>query len=155
MERLNLIVPQIGTRARLLRFVVESMYGRPMKRSQFIRLQKFLQRKWANKGIRFIFDDHVIERSSRPENSHNPITETELKMILVSFYNTYANQISRLEAGEGGIIRNEDTGINLPFVMNWSKRGEYNIALVIITMMRKQYFEPLNPDDKLYRVTLR
>ena len=104
--------------------------------SQLNQVEKHLDKIWAKVGIDVEFTRHFMDRVNDARNN-KPINTAELIKIYREVYKKYGKQISQLSRGTEIVLRDMDTDINVPVVLQWDGK---ELDMVAKTVMRKKNF---------------
>ncbi|MDA9993242.1 hypothetical protein N9E09_01105 [bacterium] len=105
-------------------------------------LENVLDRVFASVGIDVEFTKHFIDRVN-DERNIRPITIKELAMLFKKEFVKYGKPIAQLGPDAQAVMKDLETDINIPFVLNWN--GE-ELELVAKTVMRKKDFKSSNKE---------
>ena len=105
-------------------------------------LENVLDRVFASVGIDVEFTKHFIDRVN-DERNIRPITIRELAMLFKKEFVKYGKPIAQLGPDAQAVMKDLETDINIPFVLNWN--GE-ELELVAKTVMRKKDFKSSNKE---------
>lgn len=110
-------------------------------------LERVFDKAFAKLGIDIEFTKHFLERVN-DERNKKQITAQELIDIYKREYVKYGKPLAKLTDGSQGVMKDLESDINIPFVINVDKKtGE--LELVAKTIMRKKAFRT---PDKQYPV---
>ena len=107
-----------------------------VSQSQLNQVEKYLDKLWAKVGIDVEFTRHFMDRVNDARNN-KPINTAELIKIYREVYKKYGKQISQLSRGTEIVLRDMDTDINVPVVLQWDGK---ELDMVAKTVMRKKNF---------------
>ena len=105
-------------------------------------LENVLDRVFSSVGIDVEFTKHFIDRVN-DERNIRPITIKELAMLFKKEFVKYGKPIAQLGPDAQAVMKDLETDINIPFVLNWN--GE-ELELVAKTVMRKKDFKSSNKE---------
>ena len=105
-------------------------------------LENVLDRVFASVGIDVEFTKHFIDRVN-DERNIRPITIKELAMLFKKEFVKYGKPIAQLGPDAEAVMKDLETDINIPFVLDWN--GE-ELELVAKTVMRKKDFKSSNKE---------
>lgn len=94
-------------------------------------------------GIDVEFTRHFIDRVNDARN-RKPITAAELVRLFREEYLKWGKPIARLGPDAEAVMRDMQTDVNMPFVLNWN-RSTQQLELKAKTVMRKQDFKTPDP----------
>ena len=107
-----------------------------VSQSQLNQVEKYLDKLWDKVGIDVEFTRHFMDRVNDARNN-KPINTAELIKIYREVYKKYGKQISQLSRGTEVVLRDMDTDINVPVVLQWDGK---ELDMVAKTVMRKKNF---------------
>tara|TARA_S200002703_G_scaffold158402_1_gene168668 strand:- start:1040 stop:1420 length:381 start_codon:yes stop_codon:yes gene_type:complete len=107
-----------------------------VSQSQLNQVEKYLDKLWDKVGIDVEFTRHFMDRVNDARNN-KPINTAELIKIYREVYKKYGKQISQLSRGTEIVLRDMDTDINVPVVLQWDGK---ELDMVAKTVMRKKNF---------------
>ena len=107
-----------------------------VNQSQLNQVEKYLDKLWDKVGIDVEFTRHFMDRVNDARNN-KPINTAELIKIYREVYKKYGKQISQLSRGTEIVLRDMDTDINVPVVLQWDGK---ELDMVAKTVMRKKNF---------------
>ena len=107
-----------------------------VNQSQLNQVEKYLDKLWDKVGIDVEFTRHFMDRVNDARNN-KPINTAELIKIYREVYKKYGKQISQLSRGTEIVLRDMDTDINVPVVLQWDVK---ELDMVAKTVMRKKNF---------------
>ena len=107
-----------------------------VSQSQLSQVEKYLDKLWDKVGIDVEFTRHFMDRVNDARNN-KPINTAELIKIYREVYKKYGKQISQLSRGTEIVLRDMDTDINVPVVLQWDGK---ELDMVAKTVMRKKNF---------------
>lgn len=110
-------------------------------------VEKLVDALFSQVGIDIAFTKHFFERLNHERNKR-PIKTSELMALFRKTYQKYGQELSKSEGLEG-VLKDVNTSINVPFVLNYDKRSN-ELDLVAKTVMRKSDFQS---DTKFYTVS--
>jgi hypothetical protein len=108
------------------------------------KLEQYLDKLFARIGIDVEFTKHFIDRVNDQRNI-TPITIQELVILFRSTYSKHGKAIAQMGPDAQAVIKDMQTDINLPFVLNWDNRNQ-ELDLVAKTVMRKKNFQTSNKE---------
>ena len=94
-------------------------------------------------GIDVEFTRHFIDRVNDARN-RKPITAAELVRLFREEYLKWGKPIARLGPDAEAVMRDMQTDVNMPFVLNWN-RSTQQLELKAKTVMRKPNFKTPDP----------
>lgn len=112
-------------------------------RRQIIDLEKFADRILEKFDIDVEFSKHFGERLSDPRNNPS-IQISELQKLFRKIERDEGKKVK--QADHEAVLKDLQSDLNLPFVLNRKKNGEYEIVLK--TIMRKKNFMSTNKEVK-------
>ena len=104
-------------------------------------IEKFADKLWAKVGLDVEFTRHFLDRVNDSRNKKQ-ITAGEVQRLFRQSYKKYGKKIARLGKDAEAVIKDMQTDINMPFVLQLDKNGE--LDLVAKTVMRKKNFRTSN-----------
>ena len=107
-----------------------------VNQSQLNQVEKYLDKLWGKVDIDVEFTRHFMDRVNDARNN-KPINTAELIKIYREVYKKYGKQISQLSRGTEIVLRDMDTDINVPVVLQWDGK---ELDMVAKTVMRKKNF---------------
>jgi hypothetical protein len=110
--------------------------------SQLDTLESVLDKVFSKVGIDIEFTRHFIDRVN-DERNVTPISIKELAMLFKKEFIKYGKPIAQLGPDAQAVMKDLETDINIPFVLNWN--GE-ELELVAKTVMRKKDFKSSNKE---------
>ena len=110
--------------------------------SQLNQVEKHLDKIWAKVGIDVEFTRHFLDRVN-DERNKKPINTAELIRLFRLTYKKHGKKIPKMGPDAQAVVRDMETDINMPFVLNVDKSGM--LDLVAKTVMRKKDFKTSNP----------
>ena len=105
-------------------------------------IEKYADKLFAAVGIDVEFTRHFLDRVN-DERNKKPINTAELIRLFRLTYKKYGKKIPKMGPDAQAVIRDMETDINMPFVLNIDKSGM--IDMVAKTVMRKKDFKTSNP----------
>jgi hypothetical protein len=117
-------------------------YVRPITKKQLDDVEKYVDRLFSRIDVDVNFTRHFLDRVNDRRNVRQ-ITTDELIRIFHETYKKYGAIIPTLGDDAQAVLKDMQTDINIPFVLNYNRRGE--IELVSKTVMRKKGFRTSNP----------
>ena len=113
-----------------------------VSRSDLDKIEKYADRLFAAVGIDVEFTRHFLDRVN-DERNKKPINTAELIRLFRLTYKKHGKKIPKMGPDAQAVIRDMETDINMPFVLNIDKSGM--IDMVAKTVMRKKDFKTSNP----------
>ena len=110
--------------------------------NQLDTLESVLDKVFSKVGIDVEFTRHFIDRVN-DERNVTPISIKELAMLFKKEFIKYGKPIAQLGPDAQAVMKDLETDINIPFVLNWN--GE-ELELVAKTVMRKKDFKSSNKE---------
>lgn len=110
-------------------------------KSDLNQIEKYADKLFAKVGIDVEFTKHFLDRVN-DERNKKPISTAELIRIFRETYKKYGKIIPTLGPDAQAVLRDMQTDIHVPFVLNIDKNGE--LDLVNKTIMRKKGFKTSN-----------
>ena len=110
-------------------------------KKQLDAVEKFADRLWSKVGLDIEFTRHFLDRVNDARNQRQ-ITTGEIQRLFRQSYKRYGKKIAALGKGAQAVIKDMETDINMPFVLQLDKNGE--LDLVAKTVMRKKDFKTPN-----------
>lgn len=89
-------------------------------------------------GMDVRFTTHFYDRVNDARNK-KPITTAELMGLFRKAFSKYGEQLSKSSPSIEGVIKDINTSINVPFVLDWDDKNQ-ELDLVTKTVMRKKDF---------------
>ena len=117
----------------------------PLTQTDIDQLEVFADRLFAKVGIDVEFTRHFLDRVNDQRNSKQ-ITMGELTRLFKQEQKRWGKAIARMGPDHEAVMKDLQTDINMPFVLNHNK-GE--IELVAKTVMRKKNFSTSGSSPKL------
>ena len=105
-------------------------------------VEKYADKLFAAVGIDVEFTRHFLDRVN-DERNKKPINTAELIRLFRLTYKKHGKKIPKMGPDAQAVVRDMETDINMPFVLNVDKSGM--LDLVAKTVMRKKYFKTSNP----------
>ena len=112
-----------------------------IKKSDLDQVEKYADRLFASLGIDVEFTRHFLDRVN-DERNKKPINTAELIRLFRLTYKKHGKKIPKMGPDAQAVIRDMETDINMPFVLNIDKSGM--IDMVAKTVMRKKDFKTSN-----------
>ena len=112
-----------------------------VSRSDLDQIEKYADRLFAAVGIDVEFTRHFLDRVN-DERNMKPINTAELIRFFRLTYKKHGKKIPKMGPDAQAVIRDMETDINMPFVLNIDKSGM--IDMVAKTVMRKKDFKTSN-----------
>jgi len=103
-----------------------------------IRLEKALDKLFNKIGIDIEFTKHFMDRVNDARNG-KPIEVDELISIFQDTYKKVGPRISKLPQGSEAVLKDVETDINIPFVLEFDPNSGM-LDLISKTVMRKKNF---------------
>ena len=110
-------------------------------KKQLDTIERFADKLWAKVGLDIEFTRHFLDRVNDARNKKQ-ITGGEIQRLFKQSYKKHGKKISALGKGAEAVIKDMETDINMPFVLQLDKNGE--LDLVAKTVMRKKDFKTSN-----------
>ena len=104
-------------------------------------IEKFADKLWAKVGLDVEFTRHFLDRVNDARNKKQ-ITAGEVQRLFRQSYKKHGKKIANLGKDAEAVIKDMQTDINMPFVLQLDKKGE--LDLVAKTVMRKKNFRTSN-----------
>ncbi len=104
-------------------------------------IEKYADKLFAAVGIDVEFTRHFLDRVN-DERNKKPINTAELIRLFRLTYKKHGKKIPKMGPDAQAVIRDMETDINMPFVLNIDKSGM--IDMVAKTVMRKKDFKTSN-----------
>jgi predicted kinase len=114
----------------------------PMSKQQLSSLEAVLDKAFAKLGIDVEFTKHFLDRVNDARNK-TQITAKELALLYKKEYIKYGKPLAKLPDGDQGVMKDLESDINIPFVINVN-RSTKEVELVAKTIMRKKNFTTPN-----------
>ena len=115
-------------------------------------IEKYADKLFAKVGLDIEFTRHFHDRANDIRNKKQ-ITRGELTRLFRQTYKKHGKKIGQLNKGAEAVIKDMETDINMPFVIQLDRGGE--LDLVAKTVMRKKDFKTSNQkftvDSKTYK----
>ena len=111
-------------------------------KSDLDQVEKYADKLFAAVGIDVEFTRHFLDRVN-DERNKKPINTAELIRLFRLTYKKYGKKIPKMGPDAQAVVRDMETDINMPFVLNVDKSGM--LDLVAKTVMRKKDFKTSNP----------
>ena len=108
-----------------------------VSQSQLNQVEKYLDKLWAKVGIDVEFTRHFMDRVNDARNG-KPISPAELIKIYREIYKKYGKTISQLKSGAEILLKDMETDINVPVVLQWDGK---EFDMISKTVMRKKNFK--------------
>ena len=105
-------------------------------------IEKYADKLFAAVGIDVEFTRHFLDRVN-DERNKKPINTAELVRLFRLTYKKHGKKIPKMGPDAQAVVRDMETDINMPFVLNVDKSGM--LDLVAKTVMRKKDFKTSNP----------
>ena len=110
-------------------------------KKQLDTIERFADKLWAKVGLDIEFTRHFLDRVNDARNKKQ-ITGGEIQRLFKQSFRRHGKKISALGKGAEAVIKDMETDINMPFVLQLDKNGE--IDLIAKTVMRKKDFKTSN-----------
>ena len=110
-------------------------------KKQLDTIEKFADKLWAKVGLDVEFTRHFLDRVNDARNKKQ-ITGGEIQRLFRQSYKKHGKKIANLGKGAEAVIKDMQTDVNMPFVLQLDKNGE--LDLVAKTVMRKKDFKTSN-----------
>ena len=104
-------------------------------------IERFADKLWAKVGLDVEFTRHFLDRVNDARNKKQ-ITGGEIQRLFRQSYKRHGKKIANLGKGAEAVIKDMETDINMPFVLQLDKNGE--LDLVAKTVIRKKNFKTPN-----------
>jgi hypothetical protein len=121
---------------------------RKITKQDLNQIEKYADRLFAKVGVDIEFTKHFLDRVNDVRN-RKQITVSELIRLFKQTFRKYGVVIPTLGANAQAVLKDMQTDINVPFVLNVSRGGE--LELVNKTVMRKKNFRTSNPELRIER----
>ncbi len=102
-------------------------------------LEKVLDKLFSPVEINVEFTKHFMERVNDSRNGKD-ITIEELSNLYKKSYAKYKERFSKMTDGFEAVLADNQTKVNLPFVINYDRRND-DFDLIAKTVMRKADFK--------------
>lgn len=106
-------------------------------------MEQYLDRLFSRVGIDVEFTKHFLDRVNDQRNV-TQITIQELVSLFRTTYSKHGKAIAQMGPDAQAVIKDMQTDINLPFVLNWDNNNK-ELDLVAKTVMRKKNFGSPDP----------
>ena len=113
-----------------------------VSKSDLDQVEKYADKLFAAVGIDVEFTRHFLDRVN-DERNKKPINTAELIRLFRLTYKKHGKKIPKMGPDAQAVVRDMETDINMPFVLNVDKSGM--LDLVAKTVMRKKDFKTSNP----------
>ena len=113
-----------------------------VSKSDLDQVEKYADKLFAAVGIDVEFTRHFLDRVN-DERNKKPINTAELIRLFRLTYKKHGKKIPKMGPDAKAVVRDMETDINMPFVLNVDKSGM--LDLVAKTVMRKKDFKTSNP----------
>lgn len=110
---------------------------------QLSKIEQYADVLFNKVGINVEFTRHFIDRVNDMRN-RKPINSAELIRLFKQEYMKWSKPIARLGPDAEAVMKDMQTDINMPFVLNWDRRTQ-QLDLVAKTVMRKSDFKTPDP----------
>ncbi len=104
-------------------------------------IERFADKLWAKVGLDVEFTRHFLDRVNDARNKKQ-ITGGEIQRLFKQSFRKHGKKIAALGKGAEAVIKDMQTDVNMPFVLQLDKNGE--LDLVAKTVMRKKNFKTPN-----------
>ena len=104
-------------------------------------IERFADKLWAKVGLDVEFTRHFLDRVNDARNKKQ-ITGGEIQRLFRQSYKKHGKKIANLGKGAEAVMKDMQTDVNMPFVLQLDKNGE--LDLVAKTVMRKKDFKTSN-----------
>lgn len=106
-------------------------------------IEAYADRLFAKLGIDIEFTKHFHDRLN-DERNRKPITSAELIRLFREVYHKHGKRIADLPDEAQAVMKDMQTDINMPFVIDVNSKGE--LELIGKTIMRKPNFRTSNQE---------
>ena len=106
-------------------------------------IEAYADRLFAKLGIDVEFTKHFHDRLN-DERNRKPITSAELIRLFREVYHKHGKRIAELPDEAEAVMKDMQTDINMPFVIDVNNKGE--LELIGKTIMRKPNFRTSNQE---------
>ena len=106
-------------------------------------IEAYADRLFAKLGIDVEFTRHFHDRLN-DERNRKPITSAELIRLVREVYHKHGKRIAELPDEAEAVMKDMQTDINMPFVIDVNNKGE--LELIGKTIMRKPNFRTSNQE---------
>lgn len=106
-------------------------------------IEAYADRLFAKLGIDIEFTKHFKDRLN-DERNRKPITSAELIRLFREVYHKHGKRIADLPDEAQAVMKDMQTDINMPFVIDVNSKGE--LELIGKTIMRKPNFRTSNQE---------
>lgn len=113
-----------------------------ISKGELDQVEKYADKLFAAVGIDVEFTRHFLDRVN-DERNKKPINTAELIRLFRLTYKKHGKKIPKMGPDAQAVVRDMETDINMPFVLNVDKSGM--LDLVAKTVMRKKDFKTSNP----------
>jgi len=113
-----------------------------VSQGQIKELEKVLDKLFSEVDIDIEFTKHFFDRVNDPRNGES-IKVREIRDLFRAEFKKYKTKFSGMKAGFQALLKDIQTNINIPFVINWDEKNK-ELALVAKTVMRKKDFKTSN-----------
>ena len=110
-------------------------------------VESYADKLFGKVGINVEFTRHFLDRLNDERGQQKPISSAELIKLFRDVYRKYGKEIANLPNETQSVIKDMNTDINMPFVLNWTKGGRAD--LVAKTILRKADFKTSNKEFKV------
>ena len=112
-----------------------------VSKSDLDQVEKYADKLFAAVGIDVEFTRHFLDRVN-DERNKKPINTAELIRLFRLTYKKHGKKIPKMGPDAQAVVRDMETDINMPFVLNVDKSGM--LDMVAKTVMRKKDFKTSN-----------
>ena len=112
-----------------------------VSKSDLDQVEKYADKLFAAVGIDVEFTRHFLDRVN-DERNKKPINTAELIRLFRLTYKKHGKKIPKMGPDAQAVIRDMETDINMPFVLNVDRSGM--LDMVAKTVMRKKDFKTSN-----------
>ena len=113
-----------------------------ISKGELDQVEKYADKLFAAVGIDVEFTRHFLDRVN-DERNKKPINTAELIRLFRLTYKKHGKKIPKMGPDAQAVVRDMETDINMPFVLNVDKSGM--LDMVAKTVMRKKDFKTTNP----------
>ena len=113
-----------------------------VSKSDLDQVEKYADKLFAAVGIDVEFTRHFLDRVN-DERNKKAINTAELVRLFRLTYKKHGKKIPKMGPDAQAVIRDMETDINMPFVLNVDRSGM--LDMVAKTVMRKKDFKTSNP----------
>ena len=112
-----------------------------ISKGELDQVEKYADKLFAAVGIDVEFTRHFLDRVN-DERNKKPINTAELIRLFRLTYKKHGKKIPKMGPDAQAVVRDMETDINMPFVLNVDKSGM--LDMVAKTVMRKKDFKTSN-----------